>query len=76
MTKTRLVFLALFATAGCGSQKMLAHSTSGHTGCHPDEIEIVDHASGYGALSWTALCRGEIFYCSRASSNVSCKAAR
>jgi hypothetical protein len=37
--------------------------TAGRVGCPADEIEILDESRDTAARSWTASCRGHVYYC-------------
>ncbi|MBN1609988.1 MAG: hypothetical protein JW940_25400 [Polyangiaceae bacterium] len=52
--------LAVVAT-GCAN---LAAATSGRIGCPASEIEISDDQDHAGSRTWTANCRGRVYYCS------------
>ena len=65
--------LLLAATlAGCAgmpnADQVRQEASSGLIGCPPEEIAISDHQR----LTWTATCRGRVFYCT-AGDGTSCK---
>src|SRR5688572_3853353 len=64
--KPRLTFasfaIASILSIGCGSK--LARMSSGQVGCPASAIKIGDKSGGPFASTWTATCRGRVFYCS------------
>lgn len=57
--------LAVAALAGCATQsihEVRATFTSGVIGCPVSEVETSEHEK----LTWTASCRGRVFYCTGA----------
>ena len=73
-----LVIIISIVLAGCANpfivpdklpEPYLENNTSGLIGCPPEEIKITNSTYKPGAnvltgLTWTAECRGKIFYCS------------
>ncbi|SMF63243.1 hypothetical protein SAMN02745866_04082 [Alteromonadaceae bacterium Bs31] len=60
-----LIMLALLVS-GCGPHiKSLKYSSSGETGCIPEDIEIsyVDSDALGNARVWKAVCKGDIYVC-------------
>jgi hypothetical protein len=76
MTRARILptFLLLACVAGCATARYETLS-SGYVGCRPDEIVISDLQNEFWALSWTATCRGRIFYCSATGRGYTCAPA-
>jgi hypothetical protein len=69
MKKILLVLLCLgivgCATASIPDRQILS---SGQIGCPPNEIQITDNRGiGEFPKSWTAQCKGKIYYCSLAA---------
>ncbi len=61
------ILCSVVLLAGCVnfSTKEAAVASSGVVPCPPDEITITDFV-GYGwynAATWTAICKGEKYYC-------------
>jgi hypothetical protein len=57
---------------GCGDwNTYLRHNSSGHLGCPPGEIMIRDFRRDMG-FSWTASCRGRVYYCSFVGNSSRC----
>ena len=54
----RALLLGALAVAGCAPN--LKAVTSGRVGCPEAEIDIVEEGDG----TWTAVCRGQTYYCS------------
>lgn len=57
------------ALTGCGPN--LRNATSGQIGCPPNEVTVSDHKKHFNSSTWTATCRGEVFYCSSATTGSS-----
>jgi hypothetical protein len=57
------IVLSLLVSA-CGGT---ARASSGQIGCPANEIEISDKSVSVGTTTWTATCRGRVFYCSSAT---------
>lgn len=71
--KTVLAFCMAMALVGCASMREEGYQqrrevASGHVGCPPDEIAVSAHTSS----TWTATCRGRVFYC-KVGDGTSCK---
>jgi hypothetical protein len=63
-----LALLAAGAVLGCSPAQYrtyFARETVGHVGCPEREIRIRDEHSdaGSGLQTWTAVCRGKVYYC-------------
>lgn len=58
-----LLLLALCVTTQPGCMNLRAAS-SGEIGCPESEVEIYDDTGTGSSRTWTAECRGRIFYCS------------
>ena len=68
------VGLALSVTsAGCTFS--LAKASSGEIGCPAAEIEIHNNRADGWTRTWTARCRGEVFYCSLSGERQQCSPA-
>lgn len=61
------VFVCLVAS-GCASHGPRAAYSAGEIGCPPSEIVISDGDVGWTTNTWTASCRGRVFYCTYSSS--------
>lgn len=73
--KTALTLSAVLLLSGCAQlqQELIdnrKNASSGQIGCAPADIQISDG----GKLTWTAICRGKVFYCTTGD-GTSCKAA-
>jgi len=55
-----------------GCMTAMARTSSGLIGCPAGEIEISDYSQGYDHPTWTATCRGEVYYCSNTGGGVDC----
>lgn len=71
---TLALIAAAVLTTGCASVESLAgarkNASSGQVGCAPAEVTLSDEK----ANTWTASCRGRVFYCT-AMPTASCKEA-
>lgn len=72
--RAALAALALASLAGCASYGSREALTSGLVGCAPAELKVSDGDRGWNTVTWTAQCRGETFYCTRAGSTTCTKA--
>jgi hypothetical protein len=61
-----LGFATMLAALSVGCTVNLAEASAGEVGCPAHEIAISQDRMGEGTRSWTASCRGEVFYCSAA----------
>jgi hypothetical protein len=64
MIRVGALAIACAGTFGCAN---LSNITSGQIGCPPEEIIIVEEASGWQGSNWLAECRGKRFYCTGVS---------
>lgn len=69
--------LLALALGGCAT---LESVTSGHVGCPAKDIRIFDARKNWDTMTWTAKCRGRVYYCSQLASrfggaDVACKDA-
>ena len=72
------MFISLIATCILGSCASLKSTSSGQIGCPPNEISITNLKRGWSSNTWTAVCRGEKYYCTSVatgqySTQVNCK---
>ena len=75
----KLISIALLILPACSGLNVYQKLSSGRVGCPPPEVGITDENRELGVLSWTATCRGAIFYCTSStgvSSDTLCKEAR
>jgi hypothetical protein len=74
-----LLLVSLSALPGCTWS--MAAKSAGQIGCPSSDIEISDYGQSFGALTWTAVCNGQTYYCSehaasaKSTSQVSCTRA-
>lgn len=66
------VVCTLSATA-CAAE--FVNVTSGEIGCPREEITVSDRHTGWNSGSWTAECRGRIYYCSGTAGSIDCQPA-
>ena len=75
-----LTSLPLPLLAGCAaSTGSLQSASSGAIGCSPSEISISDYKLSMYTSSWTAACKGKVYFCSGSDTlkqGVSCKQAQ
>jgi len=61
---------------GCATLPILS---SGQVGCPSEEIQIANDEQGWATRTWTAECRGKLYYCTafssgqQGSTQVACK---
>lgn len=72
MMKT--ILAACIFLSGCAgfptADQLRSEVSSGYVGCPANEIHVSDHTS----LTWTAECRGKVFYC-RTGDGTACTAS-
>ncbi|HVT35991.1 MAG TPA: hypothetical protein VHE37_10415 [Nevskiaceae bacterium] len=56
--------LALVLLAGCSGPTAQLHLSAGRIGCSTKDIVIGDVASTRHSETWSASCRGQVWYCS------------
>ena len=56
------LYLGVLLLTGCAS---LPSKSSGQVGCHESEIQITNVSQGFSSKTWTAVCRGKVFYCTQ-----------
>lgn len=64
-----LALIGAFLLTGCVSMVM-EKRVSGSIGCPPEEIKIREATQDFLVNTYTATCRGKLFYCSAYHSNV------
>ena len=71
--RSRYPLLIILLVSGCAA--VLAdnrrEASSGAIGCSPDVIQV----ESTGNYSWTATCKGKVYYCSSGGQGVQCTAA-
>jgi len=62
--------LCLVGTSCSGAAQS---ASSGHIGCSPEEVQVLNLKRGWSSATWTAVCRGRTFYCSGGGKEVACR---
>ena len=66
--------LVVALLAGCSTYGSREALSSGLVGCPPAEVKVIDGDRGTNTVTWTAQCRGETFFCTRAGATTCTKA--
>ena len=67
----RVLLLLFFLLAGCTTTSDMQGLTSGHIGCHPNEITIKNPSNSSVTNNWTAVCKGKTYICNQDMSGFS-----
>lgn len=65
--KTVVLVACSVALAGCVTEGSYKNATAGRIGCAPENIEISDTHSSFGAKAWKAVCKtdGKVYQCGK-----------
>ena len=61
----RAAVLAMAILTGCAAYGDREILTAGKVGCPVSEVKVSDGTTGWSAVTWTARCRSETFYCTK-----------
>lgn len=72
MRKIILLLTVGAGLVGCASHGEREAMTSGIIGCPTDEVKVSHVDGGWSQVTWTAACRGRVFYCTGTESTTVC----